>query len=590
MKSFPPAIATAIAASLSFTALAAEPDTEAVEYFNLGTNHYFITATAAEANLVDGGAAGLGWVRTGRSFPAWIDGAGAPAGAAGVCRFYSRGANSHFFTANAGECDGLKSLEAAERRDALATGKPVVGWQYEGIAFAIEVPADDACSLGTMPIRRVYNDGFASGEGANHRFVDDESLRGLMLDRAWVGEGVAFCARTKSGGAGFGPPITDFTALVAEWSGIARWKSEVAGLESKFLAPLLLAIGEDGTVTGSGDGCAFTGLVNEGDRFGSHYKGSLSAAGCVKPAFNGEYRKFHLERFSNGTLVVRMKRGDDPEEASIDAVLTAPGTIDLPATIDMITGRWSGTVGWTVTQREGATETLLVTANRPLDLAISPLGELAGEGGGCTFSGPLSLSRPTTFGGRIEASGCSEEAFNGSYFDVTVRRDDGRLRVEFEKESESGGVRLKSEIKGRLSPAGGTVPVRPPVPTTGLAGSYAGPFVARVETRGAGRGNSRTIATSASALSFTLGTDGAFSGNGFGCTFAGSLAISSMPPGRASGTITASGCPEAAHNGVYAAVAKREGASGVELEMERESEAAGVSTKVKISGKAVPSG
>lgn len=590
MKSNLPIAAAALASGLSLAAVAAGPDTEAVEYYNLATNHYFITATAAEANMIEGGSAGPGWVRTGRSFPAWIDGGVTPAGAAGVCRFYSRGANSHFYTANAGECDGLKALEAAERREALASGKPVTGWQYEGIAFAIEVPAGDACPAGTAPIRRVYNDGFASGEGANHRFVDDEALRELMLDRRWVAEGVAFCARPTSAGAGFGPPVTDFTALVAEWSGIARWKSEVAGLETKFLAPLLLAIAADGTVTGSGDGCTFAGLVAEGDRFGSHFRGSFSATGCSKPAFNGDYRKFHLERFSNGTLVVRMKRGDDPDEASIDAVLTAPGTVDLPASIDAITGRWSGTVGWTVTRREGETRTLLVTANRPLDLVISPLGELSGEGGGCAFAGALSLTRPTTFGGRIEASGCDEAAFDGNYFDVTVRRDDGRLRVEFEKEAESGGVRLKAEIEGRLSPAGGTVPVRPPVPATGLAGTYSGSFVARVETRGAGRGNSPSISTSTSVLGFTLGQDGAFSGSGFGCSFAGSLAMPPASSGRASGTIVATGCSDAAHDGSYASVAKREGASGVELEMERESEAGGVRTKVKISGKATPAG
>lgn len=590
MKQLKTAIAATLAAGFPVAAMAADPDTEAVEYYNLGTNHYFVTATAAEAELIDGGAAGPGWVRTGRSFPAWIDGARAPAGAAGVCRFYSRGANSHFYTANAGECEGLKAMEAAERLGALATGKPVAGWQYEGVAFKIETPAGDACPGGTAPIRRVYNDGFASGEGANHRFVDDESLRELMLDRRWIAEGVAFCARPKTGGTGFGPPVRDFTALVADWSGIARWKSEIAGAETKFLAPVSLAIAADGTVSGSGDGCAFTGLVSESDRFGSHFTGTLSAAGCARPAFDGEYRKFHLERFSNGTLVVRMKRGDDPDEASIDVVLTAPGTVDLPASIDAIAGQWSGTAGWTVVRREGSTESLLVTANRPLELSITRLGELTGQGGGCSFAGALSLTQPTTFGGRIEASGCTDAQFDGAYFDVKVRRDDGRLRVELEKESEAAGARIESRIKGRLSPAGGTQPVRPPVPASGLAGSYSGTFVARVETRGTGRGNSPTVSSTTAVLGFTLGADGAFSGNGFGCSFAGNLAMPAASPARASGTIVASGCGDPAHDGTYASVAKREGASGVELEMERESEAGGVRTKVRISGKGVPAG
>ena len=88
-------------------ATAAPPETQAVEFFNPGLQHYFITADASEALAIENGSAGAGWVRTGRSFGAWLNAANAPAGAGPVCRFYSQGANSHFFTANAGECASL---------------------------------------------------------------------------------------------------------------------------------------------------------------------------------------------------------------------------------------------------------------------------------------------------------------------------------------------------------------------------------------------------------------------------------------------------------------------------------------------------
>lgn len=584
-----PARLLALAAALPFAALAAGPDTEAVEYYNRATNHYFITATAAEAKAIDAGAAGEGWVRTGRSFPAWIEAAGAPADAAAVCRFYSRGANSHFYTAGADECAYLKSLETAERQRALASGQPVLGWQYEGVAFLVEVPAGGACPAGTRPVSRVYNDGFATGEGANHRYVDEASLRELMLDRAWVGEGVAFCAREKSGGAGFGPPVTDFTALVAEWSGIGRWKAEQGATETRFLAPLILAIAADGRVTGEGDGCAFEGQVGEGDRFGSHFRGTIAATGCADAAFDGPYRKFHLERFSNGTLVVRLKRGDDGDEASIDAVLSAPGTVAPPPSMAAIVGRWSGALAWTASRRDGGGDRLVVTANRTLELAIDDLGALSGAGGGCSFAGQLFLTRPATFGGRIEASGCDEAGFDGTYVDVTVRRDDGRLRVAFEKEAESAGVRTREEIEGRLAPAGGTVP--PPVPApaaAGMAGHYAGPFLARVETRGTGPGNSPTSSRTSDVLDFTIGEDGAFSGTGFGCSFSGTLALAGGRRAEASGPVTATGCADATLSGTYEAKAEREGAS-LELELKRESTTGGVRTKVEIAGRGFPS-
>src|SRR5512140_1225993 len=104
--------------AMSFSAAAASaapPDTEAVEFYNTFINHYFVTATASEAQIIDSGGAGPGWLRTGRSYPAWLDKASAPTTAQPVCRFYSTGANSHFYTASADECAQLKQLEAAER-------------------------------------------------------------------------------------------------------------------------------------------------------------------------------------------------------------------------------------------------------------------------------------------------------------------------------------------------------------------------------------------------------------------------------------------------------------------------------------------
>src|SRR5512137_2608090 len=105
----------ALLATAGLVAQAAEPDTQAIEYYNKQLGHYFITTTAAEAMAIDHGGAGPGWVRTGRSFPAWLDKAAAPADAAAVCRFYSTAANSHFYTASTQECQYLKDLEAAER-------------------------------------------------------------------------------------------------------------------------------------------------------------------------------------------------------------------------------------------------------------------------------------------------------------------------------------------------------------------------------------------------------------------------------------------------------------------------------------------
>jgi uncharacterized protein YkwD len=182
----------------SFADAAAPPESAAVEFYNQITNHYFMTADAGEALGIDNGAAGAGWVRTGRSFQVWGSQATAPADTRPVCRFYSPGANSHFYAQDAAECGGLKSLEASERSLKAASGATLTGWLYEGIAFYIQVPSGGACAPGTQAILRVYNNGYATGEGSNHRFVDDPALADQMVARSWILEGVSFCAAPKS--------------------------------------------------------------------------------------------------------------------------------------------------------------------------------------------------------------------------------------------------------------------------------------------------------------------------------------------------------------------------------------------------------
>ena len=88
-----------------------------------GLDHYFISADPAEIAVLDGGAFGGAWKRTGSTFPAW-DVNGAPGNTVPVCRFFGTdqyrangsriGPNSHFYTADPAEC--------ALREDRLAIG------------------------------------------------------------------------------------------------------------------------------------------------------------------------------------------------------------------------------------------------------------------------------------------------------------------------------------------------------------------------------------------------------------------------------------------------------------------------------------
>ena len=191
--------------------LAAEPTGRAVEYVNTFLGHYFVTASPADMALIDAGAEGPGWQRTGGEFGVFL-GAGDAPGLSPVCRFYSPGFNSHFFTADAGECAQVKA-----NRD----------WNYEGIAFYAALPQGQSCSGATTAVYRAY-----SGTAKNHRFTVDATVFAHVAGEGFTPEGVAMCAPLSSADlqadavrllrqASFGPTDAEVAKVVA--MGPAAW-------------------------------------------------------------------------------------------------------------------------------------------------------------------------------------------------------------------------------------------------------------------------------------------------------------------------------------------------------------------------------
>ena len=155
------------------------PDASVIEFYDSAVNHYFLTASAAEAAYIDAGGAGPGWVRTGFGFLAWSLGNAAP-GTLPVCRFTGTpdfGPNSHFFTAYANECT-------------LVQENPY--WLYEGLVFRTPVPSSGICAAGTTPVLRFYWPG-ADVTLARHRYVVDPGEIARMRASGWIEEGPVFC-------------------------------------------------------------------------------------------------------------------------------------------------------------------------------------------------------------------------------------------------------------------------------------------------------------------------------------------------------------------------------------------------------------
>ncbi|CAN5401395.1 hypothetical protein BH11PSE11_BH11PSE11_14690 [soil metagenome] len=163
----------------------------AEEFYNTTLNHYFTTADTAEKRSIDTGGAGPGWSRTGYQFKVYaspqIDELPSH-DRVPVCRFYGTpgiGPNSHFYTAEAGECAQVKKDP---------------GWFYEGIAFWITrvantagSPAAPSCPIGSIAVNRVYNGRWMVND-SNHRFSTSNSLILQMKDKGWAVEGAVMCA------------------------------------------------------------------------------------------------------------------------------------------------------------------------------------------------------------------------------------------------------------------------------------------------------------------------------------------------------------------------------------------------------------
>ena len=484
---------------LSQVTLASPPDARAIEFFNATLGHYFVTASATEAAGVDSGGAGPGWIRTGRSFAVWVSPVTTPAGTAPVCRFYSSGANSHFFTASAAECESLAKLETTERAAAAAAGRVFSGWRFEGAAFSVlpaapgaglQKDASPACAPDSVAIFRGYNDGFTTGAGANHRLVDDSGLQELMVDRGWINEGIAFCAPTQADRSTASIPVvvaaTAFPELAATWTGSAEWETKMvpAGAQTELRTALSVTIDSAGLVTGSGNGCTLSGRVEKADAARAFYTGTVGTAGCADALFNGA-NKLSIERTATGPLQFHFGRKTTSVETEVEAALgsaasppaggnsgggnngggnsgggnngggnngggnSSGGNNGSPF---VLAGIWSSdTIQWTTTIRQGGQPDQTVTGSHSLSLTISTTNTVTGAGFGCVFTGSATPTSPGkgVFIASLEARGCTSPAFNGSYTNALLQAEDaGRLEVELERETEARGIKTRVKIAG----------------------------------------------------------------------------------------------------------------------------------------------
>ena len=182
------AVTMAMIAGVILAGCSKPPTIVVHEFHNTSLDRYFRTANAAEAAALKSNPAS-GETDTGKSFLAYPP-SGYPNDAVPVCRFYgsqSPGPNSHFYTADAAECEQLKQRQQATP----ATGKR---WNFEEVAFAVRLPSGGNCpSDAPVAVYRAYNNGFERGKDSNHRFTTEPAVYQEMIAKGWKGEKIVMC-------------------------------------------------------------------------------------------------------------------------------------------------------------------------------------------------------------------------------------------------------------------------------------------------------------------------------------------------------------------------------------------------------------
>jgi hypothetical protein len=176
----------ALASTIPGNLVAPAGAVQVIEYYRSDLDHYYITADASEAALIDANPQASD-KRTGLYFYAWTDPALAPAGARPMCKFYgsrSQRVDSYFFTSVASECQYV----ALHGSGTWTLQNPAAFW-------VLPAEPDGRCAIGMLPVYRFDN----NRRDFNQRHTIDLSVKRAMINRAWVPDGagkngVAFCS------------------------------------------------------------------------------------------------------------------------------------------------------------------------------------------------------------------------------------------------------------------------------------------------------------------------------------------------------------------------------------------------------------
>lgn len=168
----------------------------AVEFYHAGKDHYFNTANPGDILFLEANPQ-AGWFKTGYTFKVYPLNS-APSGTVAVARYYGAlqrsgvyKPDSHFYTGLVDERQLLDSgyQKACPQGQGSCTGE---AWYYEKEEYRVNLPSNQSCPSGMLPVYRFYNNGYPSKD-SNHRYTIDMGVVAEMKAKGWTDEGVKMC-------------------------------------------------------------------------------------------------------------------------------------------------------------------------------------------------------------------------------------------------------------------------------------------------------------------------------------------------------------------------------------------------------------
>lgn len=116
------------------------------------------------------------------------------------------------------------------------------------------------------------------------------------------------------------PPAPVSPTITGSWAGPVAWEASLHGgssgdMSRAAIEQIAFTIADDGSFTGTGFGCSFTGMLRISANGRSISSGEITASGCTMDVFNGKYDSVEFQR-SDAALEIEIGREREDKDSA----------------------------------------------------------------------------------------------------------------------------------------------------------------------------------------------------------------------------------------------------------------------------------